>query len=56
MKDFITWLYVKYVFLPDLKKMQEAEDTIAEFQVQRVDKNWDRIERALYEKRFNVTH
>lgn len=56
MKSFITWLYIKYVFLPDLEELRKEEETDAYFDVSRVDPNWNRIERALVERLYNTLH
>lgn len=41
-QNFITWLYIKYVFLPDLKEIQEKSD------------DWHDIRQAMDDKRFNT--
>lgn len=41
-QDFITWLYIKYVFLPDLKEIREESN------------DWHVIRDAMDEKRFNT--
>ena len=49
-------MYLKYVFLPNLKRVQEEQDSKATYTTARVDPNWYRLEQALYEKKFNTLH
>ena len=54
MKKLISYLYIKYVFLPELKRLQG--ETRIRYHVERVDPHWNRIEAALYEKSFSTLH
>jgi len=53
-KYFVTWLYLRVVFIPDMKKAIEEEELDPNIKLipEKVDKNWHEIQRALYEKRF----
>jgi hypothetical protein len=52
----VTYLYLRLVFLPQLKKRQVEEDSNIVYLPQAVDANWNKIECALYEKQFNTLH
>jgi len=56
MKRLITWMYLKFVFLPNLKKLQEKEDSRMYYMPSRVDPHWYKLEQALYEKKNNTLH
>ena len=54
----LTWAYVKYVYIPLLHEKLGAADLnphgSIRLVVSKVDQNWDQIEAAEYEKRFNT--
>lgn len=52
----ITWLYLRIVFLPLLKKAQNEENSNVIYLPRAVDHNWARIESAMLEKRYNTLH
>ena len=56
MKRFITWLYVKYVFIPGLRQAQEEDGTDSYFLVERCDPHWDELAKLEYEKHFSTIH
>ena len=56
MKKLITWLYVKYVFIPGLKRLRKETDSKAYFLVERCDDNWPRIQEALEEGYYETHH
>lgn len=56
MKRLLTWLYIKYVFLPGMEKVRAEEDSEAYFLVERCDPNWKKIAAAEYEKTFSTIH
>ncbi len=54
--NFITWLYIRYVFLPDLfEKIAEGEYPPGViFTVNSLNPEWDDIETAIREKDYNT--
>jgi len=53
---FITWLYIRYVFLPELFEKINAEgfNPGVVFTVQSLSPEWEDLEMAIREKDFNT--